>query len=102
MSSSFLKSQYCRGENYLISINALVSSLSTLVSGKDTEERVDLAQMLMDSKCSGRSDANDIISYYCRGNGKNLEKNARSLSVTNFYYSHPRYEIKICGNANFH
>lgn len=90
VSTGLLQSQYCRGRNCLIAPNALISSLSTLVPGKDTDPRVELAKMLFYTKCRGKMDANTIVSHYCMGNKQNLKTNAKCLHVTNFHYSHPR------------
>lgn len=90
MSTGLLREQYSQGKNCLIAPNALISSLSTLVPGKDTEPRVELAKMLFYTKCRGKMDANNIVNHFCMGNKHNLKANAKCLHVTNFHYSHPR------------
>lgn len=90
LSAGLLKSQYERGSNLLLAPNALISSLSTLVPGRETESRIDLAKMLFYTKCNGRMETNDLVDYYCQANKHNLKRNMNSLSVNSFYYSHPR------------
>lgn len=90
LSTGLLKQQYERGTNILLAPNALISSLSTLVPGKETELRTDLAKMLFYTKCNGRMETNDLVDYYCQANKHNLKRNVNCLRINSFYYSHPR------------
>lgn len=90
MSTGLMKCQYESGRNLLLAPNALISSLSTLIPGRETEPRIDLAKMLLYTKCSGRMETNDLVDYYCQANKYNLKRNVNCLRVNSFYYSHPR------------
>lgn len=90
LSTGLLKRQYLRGTNLILAPNALVSSLSTLIPKKETDIRVDLVKMLLCTKCNGRLEANDIVTYYCYANKHNGKRKGACLHINSFIYSHPR------------